>query len=57
MIRSAATIAYFPLAATVLPAPVHAATVDISGTFSGDATLTPKGTPGLYLQNFTGGRR
>ncbi len=26
----------------------------ISGTLSGDSTLTPTGTPGVYVQNFTG---
>jgi hypothetical protein len=26
----------------------------ISGTFSGDSTLTPTGTPGVFVQNFTG---
>jgi hypothetical protein len=26
----------------------------ISGTFSGDAALTPTGTPGVFVQNFTG---
>jgi hypothetical protein len=26
----------------------------LSGTFDGDATLTPTGTPGVYSQNFTG---
>jgi hypothetical protein len=26
----------------------------ISGTYSGDATLTPTGTPGVFVQNFTG---
>lgn len=26
----------------------------ISGTFDGDSTLTPTGTPGVYMQNFTG---
>jgi len=26
----------------------------ISGTISGDSTLTPKGTPGVFVQNFTG---
>jgi hypothetical protein len=26
----------------------------ISGTFEGDATLTPTGTPGIFIQNFSG---
>jgi hypothetical protein len=26
----------------------------ITGTFEGDSTLTPTGTPGVFLQNFTG---
>ena len=26
----------------------------ISGTYSGDATLTPTSTPGVFVQNFTG---
>jgi hypothetical protein len=43
----------FILASAVIPAPVRAGTI-ISGTFSGDATLTLTGTPGVYLQNFTG---
>jgi len=45
-----------PLIAVVVLAgsavPVYAST--ISGTFDGDATLTPTGTPGVYIQNFTG---
>ena len=32
--------------------PIHAGT--LGGTFDGDATLTPNGTPGFYTQNFTG---
>jgi hypothetical protein len=35
-----------------LVAPIRAEV--ISGTFSGDATLTPTGTPGVFAQNFTG---
>lgn len=26
----------------------------ITGTFTGDSTLTPTGTPGIFVQNFTG---
>jgi hypothetical protein len=37
-----------------LAVPVHADVVNISGTISGDATLTPTGTPGVYVQNFSG---
>ena len=33
--------------------PVHASTM-ITGTFNGDATLTPTSTPGISIQNFTG---
>jgi hypothetical protein len=33
--------------------PSHASTI-INGTFSGNATLTPTGTPGDFVQNFTG---
>jgi hypothetical protein len=32
--------------------PVHAD--PISGTLTGDSTLTPTGTPGIFVQNFTG---
>ena len=32
--------------------PVHAG--PISGTLSGDGTLTPTGTPGIFTQNYTG---
>ncbi len=32
--------------------PVRASTV--SGTLEGDSTLTPAGTPGVFIQNFTG---
>ena len=34
--------------------PGHASTINISGTFSGDPTLTPNGTPGVFVQNLTG---
>jgi hypothetical protein len=34
--------------------PGHASTINISGTFSGDSTLTPNGTPGVFVQNLTG---
>lgn len=35
-----------------LAVPLQAAM--IAGTFEGDATLTPTGTPGIFIQNFTG---
>jgi len=35
-----------------LALPVHAG--PISGTLSGDSTLTPAGTPGIFVQTFTG---
>jgi hypothetical protein len=35
-----------------LAVPVHAG--PISGTLDGDSTLTPTGTPGVFVQNFTG---
>ena len=35
-----------------LIAPAHAGS--IMGTFDGDSTLTPTGTPGVYIQNFSG---
>jgi len=35
-----------------LVVPAHAGS--IAGTLSGDATLTPTGTPGVFTQNFTG---
>ena len=51
MTRSlAATLLALVMAGFALP--VHAST--ISGTLSGDATLTRTGTPGVFLQNFTG---
>jgi len=31
-----------------------AKTINISGTFEGDSTLTPTGSPGIYTQDFTG---
>jgi len=34
--------------------PALAGTITISGTLEGDSTLTPTGTPGIYIQNFTG---
>jgi hypothetical protein len=37
---------------TVLGIPLHAS--QLSGTFDGTGTLTPTGTPGIYIQNFTG---
>ncbi|MGA9564297.1 MAG: hypothetical protein WBS19_02120 [Candidatus Korobacteraceae bacterium] len=36
----------------ILIAPAHAGS--ISGTFDGNATLTPTGTTGVYIQNFSG---
>jgi len=35
-----------------LAVPVQAGT--LAGTFDGDSTLTPTGTPGVFAQNFTG---
>jgi hypothetical protein len=40
------------LALGLLVAPLRAAS--LSGSFEGDATLTPTGTPGVYTQSFTG---
>jgi hypothetical protein len=37
-----------------LAAPVHGGLLNISGTLEGDSTLTPTGTPGVYVQSFTG---
>jgi hypothetical protein len=34
--------------------PVQASTISISGTLTGDSTLTPTGTPGIFAQNFSG---
>ncbi len=34
--------------------PAFAGTIPISGTLEGDSTLTPTGTPGIFVQNFTG---
>jgi len=34
--------------------PALAGTSTISGTFDGNSTLTPTGSPGIYIQNFTG---
>jgi LPXTG-motif cell wall-anchored protein len=46
------TFAALVVALAGLAAPVQAEA--ISGTFEGDATLTPTGTTGIYTQNFTG---
>ncbi len=35
-----------------LSVPAHAGV--ITGTFTGDSTLTPTGTPGVFIQNFSG---
>ena len=47
-----------PLVALValsgLAARAEAGAIAISGTFDGDATLTPTGMPGIYTQSFTG---
>ena len=52
MIRSfAASSIALVLIASV--APVHASTISLSGTLAGDSTITPSGTPGVYVQNFT----
>jgi hypothetical protein len=40
------------LAVAAFVVPIQAET--IGGTFEGDATLTPTGTPGFFIQNFTG---
>jgi hypothetical protein len=53
MIRSFAATLIAVVAIGSLATPAHA-DVSISGTLSGDSTLTPTGTPGLYVQNFTG---
>jgi len=34
--------------------PVLAASITMTGTYDGASTLTPTGTPGVYIQNFTG---
>ncbi|HME00359.1 MAG TPA: hypothetical protein VKM93_23890 [Terriglobia bacterium] len=34
--------------------PAFAGTIPIRGTLEGDSTLTPTGTPNVYVQNFTG---
>jgi hypothetical protein len=47
---TAAVVVFVALAGFVLPA--HAEL--LSGTFSGESTLTPTGTPGVFVQNFTG---
>ena len=49
----AASFTTFVLMACVA-APIHASAIPISGTLSGTSTLTPTGTPGLSVQNFTG---
>lgn len=45
-------IASLALALGCIAMPVHADV--IAGTFDGTATLTPTGTPGIFIQNFTG---
>jgi hypothetical protein len=40
--------------ALMAPSAVRADSVTIAGTFGGDSTLTPTGTPGVFIQNFTG---
>jgi len=40
------------LLVAALAIPLHAS--PLSGTFDGVGTLTPTGTPGIYIQNFTG---
>jgi hypothetical protein len=52
-VRHSITTALVALVATGgLVLPVQGGS--ISGTISGDSTLTPTGTPGVYVQNFTG---
>jgi len=43
-------VALVGLAALAMPARAGS----LKGTFDGDATITPTGTPGVYIQNFTG---
>ena len=38
----------------MLPGPAYSAAIDLNGTFSGNATITPTGTPGIYAESFTG---
>jgi hypothetical protein len=45
---------YVMMAAVLWSVAVPVQAGSISGTFDGDATLTPTGTPGIYTQNFTG---
>lgn len=52
MIRSVAATLIALAAMGGLAMPVHADL--ISGTLSGDSTLTPTATPGVFAQNFTG---
>lgn len=51
--RCLTTANLIALTATIgLAVPAQAGS--ISGTITGDATLTPTGTPGVYVQNFSG---
>jgi hypothetical protein len=52
MIRSVAATLTALVVMGGLDLPVHAG--PISGTLSGDSTLTPTGTPGVFVQNYTG---
>ena len=52
MRRSIAAPVVALVAVWALAMPVQAGI--LSGTFDGDATITPTGTPGIYTQNFTG---
>jgi hypothetical protein len=54
VIRSIASTLIALLAMADLAVPVRASTISISGTLSGDSTLTATGTPGDFVQNFTG---
>jgi len=50
--RATTGVALLLFAITWVAVPMQAST--ISGTFDGTGTLTPTGTPGVFIQNFTG---
>jgi hypothetical protein len=52
MTRAIAAIAVALMLVGAVAPPVHAGS--LMGTFDGVSTLTPTGTPGIYLQSFTG---
>jgi hypothetical protein len=52
MIRSVAATVIALVVMVVLAVPVHADS--ISGSLTGNSALTPTGTPGIFVQNFSG---